>query len=249
MSNRAYFTTAGRPACGNGCRWPRGECPTHRAPQTAKAAQILNEVEAYLPSLALQHTRHRGLVGAVLGDDATCGGCGYHVCSCPKAVVRITKPDGARKGGPFAVGELVRRTVDNSEFAHTRMYAGAVHVVAPDEAWDEPSSFRLRGVSGEWTYSYFTRVAADELPPGWVLSSMDPRVERYVHGRAVVHNAPAMKYKGQYAADWAAYVPNQHSDPAGFRNTMHEAMRLARGLARVEQLWDVTAVTSDDGGH
>lgn len=107
--NRQRLTATGRPACGNGCRYERGNCPTH-GPMTA------GEDVLRISNFLATHKVLRGKNGHP-GSDSTCAGCGYHVCACPpKPVAQYQNPADRATFAPvapvfdgtFRVGDIVR---------------------------------------------------------------------------------------------------------------------------------------------
>lgn len=252
---RSYFTAGGDPVCGRGCRWPRGRCPTHRTKEHAgpgvsfvsQASQTVTVVRNGVPQSAA--TDHNAYV-----PDTVCGECGYfvHAPTCPTQRVkfqgtstgrfRVDVPNiSAEPRGGFAVGDLVRcyRLMKGGgpEYSYDPGFetagctVGKVYRVT-EVPTDTTIHFRDdRGHVANWTTARFERVPADELPPGWRLLPGGTHYEYEDRQRA-------------WKLDAGGYTYNTHS--LGVRGetvtSLHDAMRLARGLDRVEQLWDANPV-------
>jgi hypothetical protein len=133
-----------------------------------------------------------------------------------------------RKAETFAVGDLVR--VISTQHAEELLTLGAVHRVTridPDYR-DEPV-ITVTGVHS-CLAKLFERVSPDEVPPGWVrdLDNDERIADRYTYGPLIIR-----LNKG--AAHWRVYSGARQYNA----DTLHEACRLARGLERVEQLWEI----------
>jgi hypothetical protein len=171
--------------------------------------------------------------------DGCCKRCGMHKCACALATRKDAKAAPVQEAktasdAPFAVGDLVRLVdVADGDYKKWHNRVGVVRD-ADVHAMRPLIEVRLGTETISAYASRFVRVAPDELPPGFVA--------RTAYGAPYYDNeAACASVQPSRLADggWQWFsIAHPTCIAKDVVRTMHEAMRLARGLERVEQLWE-----------